>query len=223
MDMDAAAALVLAYGTAHFALRERARLQPGESLLVLGAAGGTGLSAVQIGKQLGARVIAAASTADKLALCHEHGADATIHYAQEDLRETVKRLTRGDGVDVIYDPVGGPDTETALRTMAWRGRLLVIGFASGDIPRPALNLALLKGCSIVGVNYGAFAEREPLRHLASLRELMSWVADGRIRPVITSRRPLEEAAAALNAIVERRAAGKIVLTTALGRGETQAR
>jgi NADPH:quinone reductase len=217
VPMDAAAALVLAYGTTHYALLRRARLQAGEALLVLGAAGGTGLSAVQIGKLLGARVIAAASSSAKLALCREYGADATIDYSNEDLRESVKRLTEGRGVDVVYDPVGGAYTEAALRSMAWGGRLLVIGFTSGDIPHPPLNLALLRGCSIVGVYYAGFAEHEPTRHLALLDELLLWLVEGRIRPAITSRRPLEDAAAALNEVAARRAVGKIVLTTALGR------
>jgi NADPH:quinone reductase len=222
VPMDAAAALVLTCGTTHYALQERARLHLGESLLVLGAAGGTGLSAVQIGKLMGARVIAAASSPEKLALCREYGADVTIDYAKDDLRESVKRATEGRGVDVVYDPVGGPSTELALRGMAWGGRLLVIGFASGDIPRLPLNLPLLKGCSIVGVSYGGFAEHEPARHLALLKELLQWLAEDRLRPAITSRRPLEEAAAALREIAARRAVGKIVLTTALGRRETGA-
>ena len=217
VPMDAAAALVLTYGTTLYALQERARLQPGESLLVLGAAGGTGISAVQIGKLLGARVIAAASSAEKLALCRDHGADSTLDYSKHDLRESLRRLTDGHGVNVVYDPVGGAYTEAALRSMAWGGRMLVIGFSSGEIPRTPLNLPLLKGCSIVGVYYGGFAEHEPTRHLALLKELMHWLAEGRIRPVITSRRPLEEAAVALNEIVTRRAVGKLVLTTALGR------
>lgn len=220
VPMDAAAAMVLAYGTTHYGLRERGRLQPGESLLVLGAAGGTGLSAVQIGKLMGARVIAAASSPKKLALCREYGADATIDYAREDLRESVRRLTEDKGVDVVYDPVGGACTEAALRSMAWGGRLLVIGFASGEIPRPPLNVPLLKGCSIIGVYYGGFGEHEPTRHAALLKELLHWLAEGRIRPAIMSRRPLEQASAALSDVAARRALGKIVLTTALGRGET---
>ena len=222
VPMDAAAALVLTYGTSHYALQERAELKSGETLLVLGAAGGTGLSAVEIGKLMGARVIAAASSEAKLALCREYGADATIDYSQEDWRERLKALTEGRGVDVVYDPVGGAYTEPALRSMAWGGRLLVIGFTTGDIPRPPLNLPLLKGCSIVGVFYGGFAEHEPQRHRALLAELMQWLAQGRIKPAITSRRPIEEAAAALEDVAARRALGKIVLTTALGRGETSA-
>jgi NADPH2:quinone reductase len=219
VPMDAAAALILTYGTTHYALQERARLMRGESLLVLGAAGGTGMSAVQIGKLMGARVIAAASSEEKLSVCREHGADATLDYSKNDLRESVMRLTSGRGVDVVYDPVGGAYTEPALRSMAWGGRLLVIGFASGEISRPPMNLPLLKGCSIVGAYYGGFAEHESTRHLELLKDLMRWLANGQIRPVITVRRPLEEAALALQEIASRRAIGKIVLTTALGRGE----
>ena len=214
---DAASALVITYGTTHYALQVRARLQPGETLLVLGAAGGTGLSAVEIGKLMGARVIAAASSDEKLALCREHGADETINYAREDLREALKRLTGGRGVDVVYDPVGGAYTEPALRSMAWEGRLLVIGFTAGTIPRPPLNLALLKGCSIVGVFYGGFQAREPQRSAALMKELLGWLREGRIRPRISERLRLEQAAQALEAIAARRAQGKIVLTTELGR------
>jgi NADPH2:quinone reductase len=220
--MEAGASLLITYGTTHYALTERARLQPGETLLVLGAAGGTGLSAVEIGKLMGARVIAAASSADKLAVARRHGADATIDYSKEDLRERLKALTDGRGADVVYDPVGGAYTEPALRSMAWGGRYLVIGFTAGEIPRLPLNLPLLKGCSIVGVFYGGFSEHEPQRYQALLNELMQWLAQGRIRPAITSRRPLEEAAAALLELTTRRAIGKIILTTALGRGETTA-
>jgi len=219
ISMDAAAALVLTYGTTHYALKERAQLQAQETLLVLGAVGGTGLSAVQIGKLMGARVVAAASTAEKLALCRAHGADVTLNYAEDDLGEGVKRLTGGRGVDVVYDPVGGAWTELALRNMAWGGRLLVIGFASGDIPRPALNIALLKGCSIVGVYYGGLVDQDPRRHRMLLNELMQWVAEGRLRPAITVRRPLEEAAHALTDVATRKSLGKTVLTTALGRSQ----
>jgi len=220
VTMEAGASLLITYGTTHYALTERARLQSGETLLVLGAAGGTGLSAVEIGKLMGARVIAAASSADKLAFARRHGADATIDYSKEDLRERLKALTDGRGVDVVYDPVGGAYTEPALRSMAWGGRYLVIGFTAGEIPRPPLNLPLLKGCSIVGVFYGGFSEHEPQRYQTLLDELMQWLAQGRVRPAITSRRPLEEAAAALEDVAARRVIGKIVLTTALGRGQT---
>jgi NADPH2:quinone reductase len=219
VDLQAAAALVITYGTSHYALKDRAAIQPGETLLVLGAAGGTGISAVELGKQMGARVIAAASSDDKLALCRAHGADATINYSTEDLRERIKALTEGRGVDVVYDPVGGPYTEPALRSMAWRGRYLVIGFTAGEIPKPPLNLALLKGCSIVGVFYGGFAQAEPQRYEAFMQELVGWLAEGRIRPAITARFPLERGIEALRLVADRKATGKIMLTTAQGRGE----
>ena len=219
IDMEAAAALVITYGTSHYALKDRAAIQPGETLLVLGAAGGTGISAVELGKLMGARVIAAASTDEKLALCKAHGADDTINYTHEDLRERVKALTGGRGIDVVYDPVGGSYTEPALRSMAWRGRYLVIGFTAGEIPRPALNLVLLKGCSIVGVFYGGFAQAEPVRYQAFMNELVGWLAQGRIHPAITERYPLEQAAQALRLVADRKATGKIMLSTALGRGE----
>jgi NADPH2:quinone reductase len=217
VDLQAAAALVITYGTSHYALKDRAAIQSGETLLVLGAAGGTGISAVELGKQMGARVIAAASSDDKLALCRAHGADATINYSTEDLRERIKALTEGRGVDVVYDPVGGPYTEPALRSMAWRGRYLVIGFTAGEIPKPPLNLALLKGCSIVGVFYGGFAQAEPQRYEAFMQELVGWLAEGRIRPAITARFPLERGIEALRLVADRKATGKIMLTTALGR------
>ena len=223
VPMDAAASLVITYGTTHYALQERAALKPGETLLVLGAAGGTGLSAVELGKLMGARVIAAASSADKLELCRRYGADETIDYSREGLRERLKELTDGRGVDVVYDPVGGIYTEAALRSMAWGGRLLVIGFATGEIPRPPLNLPLLKGCAIVGVFYGGFAEHEPQRYRELLKELMQWLAQRRITPAITSRRPIEEAGAALADVAARRVLGKIVLTTAVGHGESPGR
>ncbi|MFO1330743.1 MAG: NADPH:quinone oxidoreductase family protein [Rubrivivax sp.] len=222
VPMDGASALVVTYGTTHHALRDRAQLKPGETLLVLGAAGGTGLSAVELGHQMGARVIAAASSPEKLALCRQYGADETIDYSREDLRERLKQLIGGRGVDVVYDPVGGAYTEAALRSMAWGGRLLVIGFTAGDIPKPPLNLALLKGCSIVGVFYGRFREEQPREAEAGLHELMRWLAEGRIRPPITQRRPIEEAVAALREVADRQVLGKIVLTTALGRGEATA-
>ncbi|MDM0024572.1 NADPH:quinone oxidoreductase family protein [Variovorax saccharolyticus] len=220
--MEAAAALVITYGTSHYALKERADIRPGETLLVLGAAGGTGISAIELGKLMGARVIAAASSDEKLALCRQAGADETINYASEDLRERLKALTGGRGVDVVYDPVGGQYTEPALRSMAWKGRYLVIGFTTGEIPRPPLNLALLKGCAIVGVFYGGFAQAEPKRYDELMQELLGWLAKGRIRPVITGRYPLERAAEALRLVADRRATGKIMLTTALGRASSPA-
>src|SRR5216110_2448227 len=171
MDFNSAAAFVLTYGTSDHALRDRGALRAGETLLVLGAAGGVGLAAIEIGKALGARVIACASSDEKLAVCREHGADATINYASEDLRERIKALTEGRGVDVVYDAVGGPYTEPAFRSLAWRGRLLVVGFAAGDIPKLALNLALLKGAAVVGVFWGDFARREPKAFAGSIAQL----------------------------------------------------
>jgi NADPH2:quinone reductase len=220
VSMEAAASLLITYGTTHYALKDRACIQPGETLLVLGAAGGTGLAAVELGKLMGARVIAAASTDEKLAICREHGADEVINYSQDDLREKVRELTGGKGVDVVYDPVGGDLTEAALRGMAWKGRFLVIGFASGSIPAPPLNLALLKGCSIVGVFYGAFQDWERPRFLELTQELVGWLAEGRVKPLITSRYTLEQSVQALQDLGGRKAVGKIVVTTALGRSAT---
>lgn len=213
MDFETAAAFTLTYGTSHHALKDRAALQPGETLLVLGAAGGVGLAAVELGKAMGARVIAAASSADKLAVCREHGADELIDYTSEDLRTRIKLLTDGRGVDVVYDPVGGSFSEPALRSMAWRGRFLVVGFAAGKIPSLPLNLVLLKGCAIVGVFYGAFARAEPERNQANLAELIRWVAEGRLRPHISARYPLAQAAEALQVLLDRKVQGKVVLTT----------
>jgi NADPH2:quinone reductase len=210
MDFVTASAFVMTYGTSHYALRDRARLQAGETLLVLGAAGGVGLAAVEIGKVLGARVIAAASTDEKLELCRKYGADETVNYATEDLKERVKELT-GEGADVVYDPVGGPYSEAAIRATGWGGRFLVIGFAAGDIPRIPLNLALLKSCSIVGVFYGAFTQRDPARNRELLEELIGWFAAGKVKPHISATYPLERAAEALEEVMSRRAQGKIVL------------
>lgn len=220
VPMVVGASLVIAYGTTIHALRDRARLRSGETLLVLGAAGGCGLAAVELGKLMGARVIAAASSADKLALCMQHGADETINYAEEDLRERVRALTAGSGVDVVYDTVGGAYTEPALRALAWDGRLLVIGFTAGDIPRPPLNLVLLKSSTIVGVYYNHWSQREPDQYRADLHELLKWIDEGRVRPKITTY-PLEEAARALRSLSDRRSVGKVVVTTALGRRETE--
>lgn len=219
VGMEAAASLLMTYGTTHYALQDCARIAPGETLLVLGAAGGTGLSAIELGKLLGARVIAAASSEEKLALCRARGADETILYTPQNLKDEIKRLTRDAGVDVVYDPVGGDYAEPALRGMAWGGRYLVIGFTAG-IPRLPMNLPLLKGCSLVGVFYGAFARKFPERYAQLRAELVGWLAEGRVRPAVTARYPLEEAARALRIVAERQAIGKIVLTTALGRRET---
>jgi NADPH2:quinone reductase len=213
MDFDTAAAFVLTYGTSHHALKDRAAIQPGETLLVLGAAGGVGLAAVELGKAMGARVIAAASSDEKLAVCRAHGADETINYATEDMRARIKALTDGKGVDVVYDPVGSDYSEPALRSMAWRGRFLVVGFAAGKIPSLPLNLTLLKGCAIVGVFWGAFTRNEPQRNEANLKELMRWVGEGKLRPHISARYPLERAADALHDLTGRKVQGKVVLTT----------
>src|SRR3954469_21927578 len=177
MDFVTGAAFLLTYATSDHALRDRAALKAGETLLVLGAAGGVGLAAIEIGKALGARVIAAASDDDKLAVCRAHGADELINYSSQDLRERIKEITAGKGVDVIYDPVGGPYSEPAFRSIAWRGRLLVVGFAAGDIPKLPLNLALLKGASIVGVFWGDFARREPKAFAESIQQLGRWYAE----------------------------------------------
>lgn len=216
IDFEDGAVFLISFGTAHYALRERARIRPGETLLVLGAAGGSGLSAIALGKLLGAHVIAAASSDAKLDLCRRHGADAVINCVSEDLRGRMMELSDGRGVDVVFDPVGGALAERALRSMAWNGRFLVIGFASGEIPRIALNLALLKGISIVGVFWGSFRQKEPVRSAALLDELMAWFCQGKIRPYVTSRLPLEEAARALARLVQRKGTGKTVLIPARG-------
>jgi NADPH:quinone reductase len=211
MDFANASAFGIAYATSDHALRDRGALRAGETLLVLGAAGGVGLAAIEIGKAIGARVIACASTDDKLSVCRAHGADETINYAREDLRARIRDLTAGRGADVVYDPVGGSYTEPALRSIAWRGRLLVVGFASGEIPRIPLNLALLKGCAIIGVFWGDFARREPSQAADSLRQLTRWFADGRIRPHISATFPLERAPEALALMAARKVTGKVVL------------
>ena len=211
MSFETAAAFGLTYATSDHALRDRGALAAGETLLVLGAAGGVGIAAIEIGKALGTRVIACASTDDKLAVCRAHGADDTINYATEDVRERIKALTGGKGPDVVYDPVGGPYTEPALRSIAWRGRLLVVGFAAGDIPRIPLNLTLLKGCSIVGVYWGEFTRREPRKFAESIAQLGRWYAEGRLKPHISATFPLERAADALTKLANREVTGKIVL------------
>jgi NADPH2:quinone reductase len=212
MDFVTGAAFLLTYGTTDHALRDRAALAAGETLLVLGAAGGVGLAAIEIGKALGARVIAAASSEEKLAVCREHGADATINYATEDFRERTKALTDGKGPDVIYDPVGGPYSEPAFRSIAWRGRHLVVGFAAGEIPKLPLNLALLKGASVVGVFWGDFARREPKQFAASVAQLGKWFAQGKLKPHVDQTMPLDKAREALNLMAARKVKGKLVLT-----------
>ncbi|HEX2350050.1 MAG TPA: NADPH:quinone oxidoreductase family protein [Ktedonobacterales bacterium] len=210
VDFVSAAAFQMTYDTAYHALVDRAHLAAGETLLVLGAAGGVGLAAVELGKLLGARVIAAASSAEKLDVCRTHGADEGIDYSSEDLRERLKTLAP-QGVDVVYDPVGGALSEQALRSLGWQGRHLVVGFATGDIPRIPLNLPLLKGCSVVGVFYGGFIGREPAHSLENKRRLLEWLAEGKIRPFVSQTYPLERAAEALNALLARQATGKLVL------------
>ena len=211
MDFDTGAALVLTYCTSLHGLRDCGRLKAGETLVVLGAAGGVGISAIEIGKAMGARVIAAASADDKLALCRRVGADETVNYSTENLKDRINELTAGKGADVVYDPVGGPYTEPALRALAWRGRLLVIGFAAGDIPRIPLNLALLKERSIVGVYWGDSIRHDPAGHLANLRQLHEWFAAGAIRPVVSERFPLAAAKDAIASIANRQVKGKIVV------------
>jgi NADPH2:quinone reductase len=211
MDDVTAAALLLTYGTMDHGLRDRGALAAGETVLVLGASGGIGIASIEIAKALGARVIACASSDDKLAACRAHGADAVINYATDDLRARIKELTEGRGVDVIVDPVGGPFTEPALRSIAWRGRLLVVGFAAGEIPKMPLNLTLLKGCSIVGVFWGDFLRREPAAFAASVALLGKWHAEGKIKPHVSGTFPLARAADAIKLMAERKVIGKLVI------------
>jgi NADPH2:quinone reductase len=213
MDFNSAAAFLMTYGTSDHALRDRGALKAGETLLVLGAAGGVGLAAIEIGKAIGAHVIACASSADKLEVCRQHGADAGINYAGEDMRERIKELTGGKGVDVVYDAVGGPYTEPALRSITWRGRLLVVGFAAGDIPKIPLNLPLLKGSSVVGVFWGDFTRREPKAFADSISQLGKWFREGKLKPHVSQTFPLEQAVEALKLMAARKVTGKVVLTT----------
>jgi NADPH2:quinone reductase len=211
IDHNIAAGFILAYGTSWHALRDRAALQASETLLVLGAAGGVGLAAVEIGKAIGARVIAAASTDEKCALTRTHGADETINYTSEELRAGIKR-TCGAGPDVIFDPVGDKFSEAAFRSIAWRGRHLVVGFAAGAIPSLPLNLMLLKGASLVGVFWGDFCKREPAAEAAGVRELLGWMAEQKIKPLISKTYSLDEVPMALTDMAARRVTGKIVIT-----------
>ncbi|MBH3386634.1 NADPH:quinone oxidoreductase family protein [Pseudomonas juntendi] len=211
MDFTTAAAFGMTYGTSMHALRQRGQLQAGETLLVLGASGGVGLAAVEIGKAMGARVIAAASNAEKLAVAKAAGADELIDYSQSSLREEIKRLTNGQGVDVIYDPVGGELFEQAVRGLAWNGRLLVVGFASGTIPQLAANLVLLKGAAVLGVFWGAFAQRQPQDNAANFQQLFAWHAQGKLKPLVSQTYPLAEAGAAIEKLGQRQAVGKLVV------------
>ena len=206
-----AAAFIMTYATSHHALLDRARLQAGETVLVLGAAGGVGTAAIQIAKAAGARVIAAASTDEKCGLCTSLGADATINYSRENLRDAIKTLTNGNGPDVIYDPVGGDFAEPAFRSIAWRGRYLVVGFAAGPIPSLPLNLALLKGASVVGVFWGDFARREPEANAAMMTELAKWYGSGKIKPVIDRTMPMADLKAAYAHMGSRDVKGKLVM------------
>ena len=211
LDFDTAAASLMTYGTSYHALVDRAQLQAGETLLVLGAAGGVGLAAVEIGRALGARVIAAASSPEKLAVCRECGADVLIDYTRPDFRDQIKQATDGRGADVIYDAVGGDFSEAAFRSIAWKGRHLVVGFASGIIPKIPLNLPLLKNASIVGVFWGEFKVREREANAGNFRQLVDWILEGRIKPHISCRYPLDQAAQALADMGGRKVIGKVVI------------
>src|SRR3984893_11103283 len=211
VDFDRAAGLLITYGTTLHALKDRAKLEVGETLAVLGASGGVGLARGELGKLMGARVIACASSDDKLALARQYGADATINYAAEDLREALRRPTDSKGPNVIYDPVGGAYSEPALRAIGWEGRFLVVGFAAGDIPKLPLNLVLLKNCDVRGVFWGAWSEREPEAHRANTAQLMNWCADGKLAVHIHKVFPLAQTAQALKAIASRSVMGKVVL------------
>jgi len=211
LDDDHAAGLCVTYGTSYHALKDRGDLKAGETLAVLGASGGVGLAAVELGKLMGARVVACVSSAEKLAFAKKHGADAGIDYSREDLKETLRKLTDGRGVDVIYDPVGGAYSEAALRGLAWGGRFLVVGFAAGDIPKMPLNLVLLKNCDIRGVTWGAWAELNLDRYRENSEELLAWAAAGKLSTHVHAVYPLAEAAAALKTIAARKVMGKVIL------------
>jgi NADPH2:quinone reductase len=211
ISAEVAATTLYTYGTSYHALKDRAQLQAGETLLVLGAAGGVGLAAVELGALMGARVIAAASTEEKLALCREKGAVETINYETEDLKTRIKELTGGQGVDVVFDPVGGKFSEGALRGMAWKGRYLVVGFANGEIPQLPMNLPLLKGCAVVGVFWGQFAKLEPKVNLQNTRQLLAWIQEGKIRQHVGKKYSLDEAPQALQDLMDRKMLGKGVV------------
>jgi NADPH2:quinone reductase len=211
LDFERAAGLTVTYATTLYALRERAQLQAGETLVVLGAAGGTGLAAIELGKVMGARVIACASSDDKLAFARQHGSDDAVNYATEDLRDALRKLTSERGVDVVYDPVGGKYTEPAVRSLGWQGRYLVVGFAAGEIPKLPLNLVLLKSCDIRGVFWGAWTKREPEKQRALMADIVQWCAQGKLSAHVHKVYPLADTAAALKAISDRAVMGKIVL------------
>ena len=212
MSFEQAAGFAITYGTSYYALKQQAKIQPGETLLVMGAAGGVGIATIQIAKAMGATVIAAASSEEKLDFACEAGADLRINYSTEDLKEQVKALTKGKGVDVIYDPVGGDFSEQAFRAIAWDGRFLVVGFASGPIPKIPLNLCLLKGASIVGVWWGTWATKFPRESQKNFQELIAMIDDGKFSPLVTEVYPLDDYKAAFSSISERRAKGKVILS-----------
>jgi NADPH2:quinone reductase len=211
LDFDRAAGVIVIYGTAYHALADRADPKPGETLAVFGAAGGTGLAACELGKLLGLKVIACASSDEKLDFAKRHGADMTLNYAKEDLREGLKRLGGEKGIDIVFDPVGGDFAEIGVRSLAWKGRFLVIGFAGGQIPKIPLNLALLKGCDIRGVFWGSYMKRDPKHGRAALEKLMQWAAEGKISSHVDRTFPLEKTTDALKVLAERKAMGKVIL------------
>ena len=211
LDFERAAGLTVTYSTTLYALRDRGALKPGETLVVLGASGGVGLAAIEIGKIMGARVIACASSDEKLAFARAHGADETVNYASEDLRGALKRLGGERGIDVVYDPVGGPYAEPAVRSLGWEGRYLVIGFAAGEIPKLPLNLVLLKSCDIRGVIWGAWTQRQPQAQQALMNDIVRWCSEGKLSAHVHAVYPLAEIATALKAIADRKVMGKIVL------------
>jgi NADPH:quinone reductase len=211
LDVERAAGIIVTYGTSYYALKDRARLEAGETLAVLGASGGVGLAAVELGKIMGARVIACASSDDKLGFARQHGADAVVNYASENLRDALRKLGGERGIDVVYDPVGGAHAEAALRSLGWEGRFLVIGFAAGVIPKLPLNLVLLKSCDVRGVFWGSWIAREPAAHRANTAGLFAWCAAGRLSAHVHAAYPLEQAAAALHALADRQVMGKVVL------------
>jgi NADPH2:quinone reductase len=211
VDFDHAAGISVTYGTTLHALKDRAHLKAGETLAVLGASGGVGLAAVELGKLMGARIIACASSEEKLAFARQHGADDGIDYAKDDLKDALRRLTGGNGADVIYDPVGGPYSEAALRAIAWQGRFLVVGFAAGEIPKLPLNLMLLKGCDVLGVFWGSWIARDPAGHRANTEQLLAWLAAGKLSSHVHAVYALKDAAAAMKAIASRKVMGKIIL------------
>ena len=211
LDSERAAGICVTYGTTLHALKDRAKLKEGATLAVLGASGGVGLAAVELGKLMRARVIACASSAEKIAFARKHGADEGIDYSSEDLKESLRRLTAGRGVDIVYDPVGGAHAEAALRSIAWQGKFLVVGFAAGEITKLPLNLVLLKGCDVLGVFWGSWIERDPAAHRANTEQLLAWCAEGKLSSHVHAVYPLAEGPAALKAIAERKVMGKVIL------------